>query len=627
VLACLSGGAEDLPVAHARRLYAALIASGTTSRPGTLEGVMYADPLAAWLRPAPGEACAETLFTTRALGYLLREGHSDERFAGLFWQYVRVRCLAHSHLVQEPGTPGLDWFGRHYRRLSPLRGPLEEARFEAALRHQSMDVRLGALEVRTSPMAAWTEIRDEVRRLARVGLGGGAREMPPPPPELGLIFHFLKEREHRLLGHPRLHSDPGADPAGMRFGVWFRARREEALAIETALHHHPELLLLLRGLDVASTELAVPTWASTPLLSMLRESSVNVSAVLLRQRPSWRVPPLQVTCHAGEDFSRLVEGLRRIHELYVTGALRQGDRLGHGLALGTDPQRWASVSGIVIQSAEERLDDVLWELDLYGSGTLAVSSSRLEQVRSEAVRLAGEIYGTSSAGLDIVLEARRARHRPGVLRRLGFPDRPRPASPRDAAEALLLRYLTETGVFHRGQQPVEVRVDEGEVRFLHAAQHWLRTLLSRLEVTVESNPSSNLLIADMLGVEAHPMLRLMDPAGTWAREGSATSEASDEASRVMVSINSDDPITFATRLADEYAYIYYALLRRHRAPSTALTWMESLREQGMRSRFTQEASADPQNLRTLVSRASPPRVYGATRVRPGMPCDSATPTR
>jgi hypothetical protein len=596
VLAFLHGSSEHLSYAYVHRLYAALTAPRSRSRPETLEGLREADPLAPWLRPTSGGACAETLFAVRALHYLLNDGHADARFAELFWQYERSRCLVHAHLIQEPGTSGLDWFGRHYNRLFPLRGPLEALRFHAAVQHQSRGLQLASLEARTTPPSSWTRARDEVRRLAEAGLAA-----PHPPPELGLTFHFIKEREHRLGGRRRLHADPAADPAGFRFGVWFRARRREALALETALFHHPELLLLMRGLDVASTELAVPTWAVAPLLTRLRESSAVISAALARKHPGWQAGPLRLTCHAGEEFSRLVEGLRRVHELKEAGLVHNGDRLGHGLALGTDPHRWAASAGTVIQSAEERLDDLLWELDRYGTGDVGAPPRRLERARTEALTLARRLYAPENVDLDAVRVARHLRHCPPVLQRLGFPDRLAAPPQQGSPEQLVLRYLTDAGLFRRGQALVEVRADAGEVAFLQEAQHWLRALLARLEVTVESNPSSNLLIADLLGVEEHPVLHM---AGHRLQALEPDAPARGSAPELMVSINSDDPITFATCLADEYAYFYFALLRRQVPSSEALKSLDALREHGMRSRFTLLASTETRSLGCLLR---PPR--------------------
>lgn len=601
VLTSLLGAANLPSFARAQRLYAALVRTDSRRVWRRLDELLAADPLAPWLQPRPGEACAETLFAAKALRYLCQdEGREDARFAELFWQYTHVRCITYQWLVQEPGTSGLDWFGRHYQRLSALRGPLDGFRYEAALRHQALDLRLGALEVRTSPDSSWTRNRDEVRHLARAAsqFSGGQRG-----PECGLIFHFLKRSELRFRGRSRLNADPAANPSGFRFGTWYRERRREAFALLSALRYHPELLLLVRGLDIASSELAVPTWATAPLLRFVRNASEPLSADLLRRRPFWRVPPLHVTCHAGEDFSRLVEGLRRVHELCEAGVLHNGDRIGHGLALGTEPHRWAASNAVVVQAAEERLEDLLWELDRYANADIHAPPSRVERVRSQAVVLARRIYGPESLDLDTLREARRLRLSSGGLEQLGFPFRANAMPQSHSPAGLSLSYLRDVGIFLRGQELVEVRTDEGEVAFLVDAQRWLCSHLARLEVTVESNPSSNLLIGDLLGVEDHPVLRLAEAwPGASDHDSHPPLQGRRSQSRLMISINSDDPITFATSLADEYAYLYFALLRRKVPASEALAWIDSRRQHGMDSRFTHEASADPQALELITGR-------------------------
>ncbi|MFO0757735.1 MAG: hypothetical protein U0359_14655, partial [Byssovorax sp.] len=229
------------PLERTRRLYQALAGRAPgPERPTSIEQVVNRDPLSSWLSWRPGLALPETRFTSRALHYL--EEHEDEHFARVFWQYQRIRCLTHAFLVEEPGTAGLDWFTRHYARISPLRGTLTNLTYASALALQSRDLDLGALEARTAPETAWIKVRDEVRMLA-----SAARRFRPLPgrerPEVGLVLHFIKEmaKGNRLLADPRHRA------FGCRFGPWYHERQQQAMAIEAALHHHPELLLVLRG--------------------------------------------------------------------------------------------------------------------------------------------------------------------------------------------------------------------------------------------------------------------------------------------------------------------------------------------------------------------------------------------
>jgi hypothetical protein len=550
------------------------------------------DPLSAWLKPAPGKALPETRFATRALAYLCNHGKSDRLFERIFWQYQRVRCSTFRHLVEEPGTGGLDWFGRHYQRISAMRKKLDGSIYRCALESESTNVRLGALEARLAPPETWPEVYSEVCKLAKQAIEfarNGKQGAHTALPEVALIFHFIKEREDR--SSKRLHADPGpAGVFGCRFGRWFHQRLQQAYAIECALERDPEILLLLRGLDVANAELAVPMWACLPLFERVRQASIRAAERLSRRWPEWQASPLQITCHLGEDFVRLIQGLRRIHEPIEFGLLATGSRIGHAVALGLDPSEWSTNCATLPQTAEERLDDLLWELDRYGRGDIAPSAmGRLEYARREVVRLGQQIYARR-CNSDDLLKVRKLLHSPVALAELGYPFLRQPKwYPEGMEEAftLLWSYLSDRRVFERGQEMEEVQAGHLEVAFLRSAQQWLRRQLGRLEITIESNPSSNLLIGELRSLEEHPAFRLLPLPST--RE--------PEESPLMLSVNVDDPVTFASHLANEYAHIYFALIRREVPSQEALTWLGQVRDYGWRSRFTLRASRRRSNLR------------------------------
>ena len=148
-------------------------------------------------------------------------------------------------------------------------------------------------------------------------------------------------------------------------------------------------------------------------------------------------------------------------------------------------------------------------------------------------------------------------------------------------------------MFERGQRPIEVIADRQELEMLHAAQRWLRRELGRREITVESNPSSNLIIADYSTLGDHAVFR-MQPL-PWVRD--------PDGGHVSVSVNTDNPITFASSLADEFAYLYFAMIKRGVSAQDALDWLNRARENGYQSRFTLPASGVPGNLAVVA----PPR--------------------
>jgi hypothetical protein len=548
--------------------------------------VASVDPLSRWV--GGGRTMPETRFLVRALRRL-REEPRDAYFGSLLWQYLRVRGLVYRHLVQEPGTAGLDWFTTYYNRISPLRGRLSDALMGTTLELESRTGRLDSLEVRTSPPSGWMDVRELVQHVAWSPARSSVR------PERGLVLHFLKQQ--RVSDSATDHADPRQGAHGCRYGSYYWNRRIEALALEAALRYHPQLLAILRGIDVCSVELAEPTWVFLPLLARLRAASQQASAALGSYA---RIPPLRVTLHAGEDFRRLCEGLRRIHEPIEFGALQNGDRLGHAVALGVPPVKWAESSDSTPQPAIERLDDLLWEVARYRSGDMLAEAARVERVRGEIEHLARSIYDRGCT-LEDLLEARRLRHDPRKISELGYPFmRGIRLYPKGAAMQLLWDYLTSADVYVRGQRPVRVRNEDSEIHMLQEAQRFLRRTLAAIPVVVEANPSSNVLVGD-LRLEDHPAFQLYPLPGQLALDGV----------RVPVSLGDDDPMVFATTLADEVGHLYFALLARKVPSLDAQEWLSGLAANGMTSRFTLRESI----LGDHVPRRKPPTwVRGARRI-------------
>lgn len=599
-------------------VYRQLVAP-TPPRPRRFFDVVAADPLAGWLAPA-GTATPETRFAVRALAYLA-QAPRDGLFAQAFWQYQRVRCRTYLHLVEERGTAGLDWFSRHYQRISGMREGYDDFLFEAAFLTEGRGVALRSLEGRTSPAGEWQQVREQVRDVA-----SNARRMTPPTgspaPEVGLVLHFIKEHDFAIGRRRWSHADPDQPVYRCRYGRWLAQRLAQASAIRRALTEHPELLCILRGVDVANVELAVPTWAVAPLIRVTRRASHAAAAECGRRWPDWQVEPLRATWHAGEDFTRLCQGLRAIHEPIQAGAIWSADRLGHAVALGVRPERWALAAGVVTQPAEDRLDDLLWEWDRYAAGDVPPQPGRLLRIEQRIEALAARIYGPGRYRVPDVALARRLRLRPGVLRGVGFPGRnyDHPALADDVhadggageegggvderlggderrAWQRLNEYLHDSGVYRRGREGLEIEVDAAELEFLAAAQRWLAGRLESLSITVETNPSSNLLIGDFVDMEDHPAFR-MEPL----RPGDP------DALGVAITINSDNPLTFGTSLGDEFTYMYTGLRRAGVTGGDALGWLNRVREAAWRARFTLPASADASVLER-IERGRPSRTF------------------
>ncbi len=537
------------------------------------------DPLHSWFGSAAPDVTPEHDFTVSALRY----AQHHREFALAFWQYERVRCAVFRYVTQEPGTAGLDWFRKHYERIGRLDQGVAPALNESALRLQSREIALRALEVRVRPKDKFAGVAEQVRSLAAAARRHAGQGPSCTGIEIGLILHLVKDPTYEdAKGQTWINGAPHRTH-GPRYWRWYSDARKRVRAVRTALQRRPERLVLLRGIDIANAELAVPTWTVAPLLLYLRQASTDAAAALRRQQPLWQVPPMRVCCHAGEDYRILFEGLRRIHELLEVGLLQPSDRLGHAVALGDDPT--LHLRGHFFQPAEERLEDLLWLLDLAAMG-VSLPASYLPRLQDEAAHWTRRIWD-STVTLETVRDRRRLLLQPNWVEGRGYGILPgviqlqRPA--------FVHRYLTDADAFRRGQESVEIVLFEPDVAALHTIQIWLRGRLSQRSITVESNPSSNQLIAALPTLSQHPAFRLQPPPN-------ATAQA---APPVQLSINSDDPLCFATCLRDEYAYIYDALLAQGLSATEAIHWLDQRRQDGWRSRFTVPQSAAPDILKRL----------------------------
>ena len=301
------------------------------------------------------------------------EAPEDHDFALLFWQVVRVRVLYYRHIVQRPMTAGLQWFIRFYGRIKPARRPIDKLGLASAVNLGGTGEGLRSLEFRVGPEKSGSAMRRFVK-----DVHSGAKQVRKELAlrdldrdlDIGVVFHFTKDRGGGARsGAPQAHRrcshcDPNGNPTGYRFARFYNGWRREALALRWMIWHYPRSLVLIRGIDVATDELGVPTWVLAPLFRYLR--ALSESAATRAPDGPGTLAPLRCTAHAGEDFVHLLTGLRNVEEAVRRLGLRSGDRIGHGLSLGVDGRDWCRRSGPVPIAVEERLLDLVWEWAWYG---------------------------------------------------------------------------------------------------------------------------------------------------------------------------------------------------------------------------------------------------------------------
>ena len=539
----------------------------------------------------------ESVFIGESLRFMKQLGEGEE-FARLFWQTTRIRCMLYRHLVHRSLTPGLQQFVRSFSRIKPVRQSLpDQVSMKTAVRHSGSHKGLRSLEVRLGTEDNVSECLKKIRAVEGVGTKPGTIEV-------GAVFHFSRDRgggwrkgfrnaygmDRSYPGIPqdrRLQSrkDVG-NPNGFRFARFYLEQRRHAQALVSLLRGFPAALRTIRGFDLCTDEAGVPIWVMAPLIRWVREAG-RFAAINLGKRGITAIPPPRTTVHAGEDFVHLLTGLRRLDDSIRYLGLEENDRIGHAVALGLDPMSWFDRAGRIVQTREERLFDLVWEWDCYADRGVDVESERLAYVEHNIARIGGAIFGDnveiSLTPEDLSLFSKLL-HREQELKNAGFPDRSWYLTPEatDSKTTLykswrvMREYLCNTQVWWngRGQETIVFDDLEHERVALARLQSALRHRVGKLGLTVEVNPSSNLMVADLGLLEDHPIWRLMPY------------QPMDDIPPLSVCIGSDDPLTFATTLPHEYQLLFDTIVLSGQSHEVALDWLDKAREAGMRARFT-----------------------------------------
>ncbi|MDH0344091.1 antiviral RADAR system adenosine deaminase RdrB [Chromobacterium haemolyticum] len=119
-------------------------------------------------------------------------------------------------------------------------------------------------------------------------------------------------------------------------------------------HFHFQPARWFRGLDVAGDENALKIEWFAPVLRWLRSGFKSLPD---GERAS---TGFHLSIHSGEDYAHPASGMRHIDETVRFCEMREGDRLGHALALGIEPKQWVARQGEMMLPLDEHLDNLVW---------------------------------------------------------------------------------------------------------------------------------------------------------------------------------------------------------------------------------------------------------------------------
>lgn len=509
----------------------------------------------------------------------------------LFFAYVLIRINLRSQMVQNNDVIGFDNFQRIQRRKNLFAGDPNSDKYlvRLAVNEPLRKKYIKELEVRITPdINQLKRLEQIVNDEDDISLNG----------RLYYVFHFTKKEEQTEIGEVVVNSQK------QMFCRQEKLRKKlmkETRRIIDFRENEPQVAKRVLGIDAASQEIGCRPEVFATVYRRLGDHTVGYDGIEGEHK---MLPALGKTYHVGEDFLDIVDGLRAIDEVIKFLNFDCGDRLGHAIVLGIDVEDWYEKKHHIISiSVQDYLDNLAWLYHMLNHFVVSDVHALKERIVSDfehwfrivyrnhikdekITRIMNcaqhECYGKTkedhglykmhTCHFDIM-----AYYRAWTLRgddptcySAGYFRKPTPTEALDpdnyckvnqlfpphyedryVAEYSLLNfyYQYDNEVRNKGERRIKVDISKEYVRAVKAIQIEMRYRIASRGISIETNPTSNVLISTFRKYEDHPILSFYNRGLT------VSEQEEEECAQLHVSINTDDSGVFYTDLETEYALI------------------------------------------------------------------------
>lgn len=382
-----------------------------------------------------------------------------------------------------------------------------------------------------------------------------------PNSEWSLLIHFLKHPENLKEGNA---PDPGPSEILRDGGL-----REE-------IHH--QSLVLRQMLKMSEWEMAEDAFLSRIKGIDAASSEIGCRPEIFAQTFRFlKASGYAATFHVGEDFYDIADGLRAIDEAINFLGLEAGDRLGHVLALGIDPDEFYSERhNSIALPMQWMLDNAVWlyfSSRKYNTPMEPSTEDFLLRTFRDLVRRIG--YETlDREGLPQKIEI--IDYYQSMLLRGDAPllssndkddaqwlvnsswrhyEKQQSESLREIrkwnfqANNLLSDYMSNKMIIANGRKIKSFVVPSGYRKLINDMQEKMMMLISKMQLGIECCPSSNYKIGYCKRYDRHPIFRFMPV------------KIDNTQYPLAVTVNTDDLGVFSTSLPNEYSLLALALMK------------------------------------------------------------------
>lgn len=492
----------------------------------------------------------------------------------LFYAYLLIKNRFRQELIQTNSYKGFENFGIYERRKEgfiPDEGAYANlVQAEAVSTFFSGKAPDSYLEVRITPKPYVFELESSIKHLVDT-IGNTVKWGEKKKYQYRFILHFIKQRDIYKTGprHKSLRS---------------KVKRSSISLVRWRNLEFNKNADRIVGIDAANSELFCRPEVFSQAYRFCRQYNWNSS----NKTPN----ELHFTYHVGEDFYDVIDGLRAVWEAIHFLGLTRGDRIGHGLVLGTEVKSYYAIRrGLVYLPRQVLLDNIVWILH---EGDFQGSVDKLYRDLIDLYyALAMEIYGDKPLLDDYFQslclrgdnpETSRCTSRPvSRWNQLDENDDVFAVAARKNERAILLfhQYHFDRDVVSRGNSVIEFKVDDALIEVIQKARMRMLHLIEEMGIAIETNPTSNIKIGHMSTYNTHPLMEF----------NNVGLNSTGQYRGISVSINTDDRGVFGTSLEREFSLVAAAQEKQYKKgesdvpPRVIYDWLDKIRKMAFEQRF------------------------------------------
>lgn len=548
----------------------------------------------------------------------------DNDFALLFYAYLTYKTLFRQKILQLNEQVGFANFTKYENRkdifiIKDKYGPIFN---RAAICNFLNDSPNRYLEARLTPRDNASELADKLTQLIddiKGGIKGDDQQINSELKRLGFVLHFIKSRDELKI-------------KGYRHAELDQKIKRQCLAIYDFRNNQSNwsngpIAGSVIGIDAANSEIHCRPEVYAQAYRFLRGHAINGT------ENGARPNDLKFTYHVGEDFLDISDGLRAVEEAIIFLGLKHGDRIGHGLVLGTDVAKYYEKRYFTICASKQvLLDNAAWLH--HKCKRLGGPTSLLEYFECLFQKYFNEVYcdyqpNDKQSYYDFMNDSdddttsQFSKH----IKQLNNIDDyylswllrgNHPKFGVDIARLLqdkisdnVERYWVEASINHHAaaknawfnpnarelfdayhREAIIKRGAEGDtvqipyahrkdfIKLLETIQEQMLDKFERKRIGIECNPTSNYKIGELDRYDEHPIFKFNN-------RGIDTPFKRHD---IFVSINTDDLGVFSTSLDREYSLIALAAERMfckecENTPRQIIDWLDNVRKMSLEQLF------------------------------------------